>query len=67
MNQMAQVAAMFGKKLGEEFFVRLKSGTGDTCKFTNNGLFMFSINDRWVVNDRYLRRLLTGEAEIVEE
>jgi hypothetical protein len=66
-GKMEAIAALLGKKMGEEFFVRLKSGAGDMCKFTNKGLFMLAINDRWVVNDRYLRRLLTGEAEIVED
>ena len=66
-NKMEQVAAMFGKKLGEEFMARLKVGFEINCKFTNEGLKQEIFDDGWYDNDSFLRRLLTGEAEIVEE
>lgn len=65
-NRMAEVAAMFGKKLGEEFMAKLKVGFEINCKFTNEGLKQEIVDGDWYDNDTFLRRLLTGEAEIVE-
>jgi hypothetical protein len=65
-NKMAQVAAMFGKKLGEEFTARLKVGFEINCKFTNEGLKQEIVDGDWYDNDNFLRRLLTGQAEIVD-
>ena len=59
-NRMAEVAALFGKKLGEEF--RTKDG-GLMYAFDSVGLAEYGI----VYNNEMLRKLLTGEAEIVEE
>ncbi len=65
-NRMADVAALFGKELGEEFMARLKVGFEINCKFTNEGFKQELVDGDWYDNDNFLRRLLTGEAEIVE-
>lgn len=64
-NKMAQIAQIFGKKLGEEFMARLEVVFEFNCKFTNEGLKQEIFDGGWYVNDNLLRRLLTGEAEIV--
>lgn len=66
-NKMAQVAERFSRRLNEEFTARLKVGFEINCKFTNEGLKQEIVDGGWYVNDNFLRRLLTGEAEIVEE
>lgn len=66
-NKMEQVAQMFGKKLGEEFMVRLKVVFEINCKFTNEGLKQEIFVGGWYDSDNLLRRLLTGEAEIVDD
>lgn len=66
-NKIGQLAAMFGKKLDAEFMARLKDGFEINCKFTNEGLKQEIVDGDWYENDNFLRRLLTGEAEIVED
>lgn len=66
-NKMQQVAAMFGKQLGEEF--KMKSSTGRVwiVKFTSNGLRHCHNDRKWLSANDYLNDLLTGVAEIVED
>lgn len=66
-NKMEAVAKMFGKKLNEEFMARLKVGFEVNCKFTNEGLTQEIVDGDWYDNDNFLRHLLTGRAEIVED
>lgn len=62
-NKMAQVAAMFDKKLGEEFAVRTQDRPKMTVSIRENGVFtQDGKRTIWI-----LERLLTGESEIVEE
>ena len=61
-NKMAQVAAMFGKKLGESFTVRIGTNIASACAFKNNGLFCEGRRCEIM-----LWNLLTGQAEIVED
>lgn len=71
-NKMAEVAAMFGKKLGEPFEVgicgELKSKR-HKCKLTEGGLYEWYEDwQKWVFDpEDILHDLLTGEAEIVED
>jgi hypothetical protein len=63
-NKMAQVAAMFSKKLGEEFEAVIYDAVMQ-CKFTHNGL-KIKMSDGWhTTNGGWLSCLLTGEAKIV--
>lgn len=69
-NRMAEVARLFGKKLGEEFAVKDRYRTRtEWCKFTEHGLlcldkafFLWQNSD----ND-LLQHLLKGTAVIVDE
>jgi hypothetical protein len=65
-NKMAQVAALFGKKLGEEFNARKKGAeVGNQVMFSPLGVvYVDAPEDRqnWL-----LAGLLTGEYEIVED
>ena len=68
-NRMEQVAALFGKKLGEEFFVESSEILGvEKCKakFTEDGFLMFRrilwLEDSWV-----FCKLLEGTAVIVDD
>lgn len=65
-NKMEQVAAMFGKKLNEEFVVRLGNRRERMAYFSDKGLYVLGTT-RFVVSDTASKELLTGEAEIVEE
>jgi hypothetical protein len=65
-NKMAQVAAMFGKKLGEVFPAQSR-GCVVSCKFEPEGLWLKPHGGFWALNNPWLQFLLTGEAEIVEE
>lgn len=58
-NKMEAVAQLFGKKLGEEFKIKLFTGRVWIAKFTSNGL-------KHCHND-YLKDLLTGEAVIIND
>lgn len=67
-NKMAEVAKMFGKKLGEEF--RLKAGCGniELVRFCEKGMEYYSVVlCGWKPSERMLLLLLTGEAEIAED
>lgn len=66
MNHMAEVAKLFGKKLGEEFTAVIYD-TVSACKFTHNGLQIKLDYGRWYLNSGWLVCLLTGEAKIVED
>ena len=63
-NKMEQVAALFGKKLGEEFKVR--GAFGEYKAYFDKGGFMVARKDLWCANSS-LVDLLTGQAEIVED
>lgn len=58
-NRMAEVAALFGKQLGEEFRIR---DSNLVYAFDDIGLAEYGV----VYNNEMLRKLLTGEAEIAE-
>lgn len=66
MNRMADVAKLFGKELGEMFTAEIVDGESvGKCWFTPTGL-----EGQWLTGDRadiFLVKLLTGEAEIVED
>ena len=69
-NKMEQVAAMFGKRLGEEFKVKstIRNSYSMTVVFTLSGLFLRRGRSAVVVNRMtILDDLLTGEAVIVDE
>ena len=68
-NKMEQVAAMFGKALGEEFTVKhneIYDGKRNKAKFTEKGFYVFKRRvwneDLWI-----FFKLLTGEAVIVDD
>jgi hypothetical protein len=63
---MADVAALFGKKLNEEFVVRLGNRRERMAYFAGKGLYVFGTT-RFVISDTALKELLTGQAEIVED
>ena len=64
-NKMAQVAELFGKKLGEEFDI--KWGECEyTIRFTIDGMEVTDDCGEWYEAQLY-RVLLIGEAEIMEE
>ncbi len=65
-NKMEQVAAMFGKKLGEEFIVNDEYRKKMICKITERGLLFFHGSyEAWWQDSRLLSELITGEAVIV--
>lgn len=74
-NRMAEVAALFGKKLGEEFFVELKDEysvrqSGKRIwkmKLEADGLRCYIPNKGWFFNRPILSDLITGTAVIVDE
>ena len=66
-NKMEQVAAMFGKRLGEEFTVKYQTPkyryvTQYHATFEEKGLIVYGQN-----KDTILRQLLTGQAMIVND
>ena len=65
-NKMEQVAAIFGKKLNEEFVVRLGNRRERMAYFAGKGLYVLGTT-RFVISDTALKELLTGQAEIVED
>ena len=65
-NKMAEVAAMFGKKLGEEFDVRF-NGELKCLKFDEQRGLLYFNGDEWRKNYAYLDWLVRGEAVIVDE
>lgn len=66
-NKMAEVAAMFGKNLGERFAVVL-NGEVISCQFTKYGLNTYGTYENPYIDlDKFvLADLLTGEAVIVD-
>ena len=68
-NKMEQVAAMFGKKLGEEFIVDEKEGRKNLiCKITEKGLFFYHDSyEAWWQDSGLLSELITGRAVIVDD
>lgn len=65
-NKMEQVAALFGKEIGEEFTAVIYDAVMQ-CKFTKNGL-KIKMSDGWhTTNGGWLSCLLIGEAVIVDE
>lgn len=71
-NKMEQVAAMFGKKLNEEFTVQNFSGYRYNMKFTINGFYVVPTDFRdnaldWGWDNDLLKNMLTGKAVIVDE
>lgn len=65
-NKMEQVAALFGKKLNEEFVIRLGNRMERMAYLSEKGLHI-SGTWRFVVSDTALKELLIGMAEIVED
>ena len=70
-NKMAQVAQIFSKNLGEEFVMRLGKDMYRARLDMERGLIYQPIptyqQENWSTNSAFLRLLLTGKAEIVEE
>ena len=62
-NKMAEVAALFGTKLGVEF--EYASITKRTFKFTTEGVVMWDpIISRWITANNMLIRFLTEDIPI---
>lgn len=75
-NKMGQVAAMFGKKLGEEFKIKRfrysldgnKLAIVNDARFSENGLEIYDTRfEQWRVFSEESREILTGEAVIVDD
>ena len=68
-SKMEQVAAMFGKKLGEEFIILTPTGKLRKVKFTaNRGLLYYDDFEReWNKNFGFLCFLCEGKAVIVDD
>ena len=66
-NKMAQVAALFGKKLGERFCI-IRYGVRYDARFLERGFEVYGLANPYVDMDAFvLADLLTGWAEIVED
>jgi hypothetical protein len=67
-NKMEQVAAMFGKKLGERFQVKIDNQIYD-CSFKEYGFNSYGAYENpYLSFDAFiLQELLTGTAVIVDE
>ena len=66
-NRMAEVAKMFGKKMGEEFTVRYEDKV-KTWKFDERGLLYHNVKENeWRKNYGYLDFLIRGKAMIIDE
>lgn len=68
-NKMQQVAAMFGKKLGEEFEIVTPSGRIRKVKFTadRGSLYYDRIENEWCKNYALLEWMLRGKAVIIDD
>jgi len=71
-NKMEAVAAMFGKKLGEEFKVKVNCTIDKIilCRFSKKGLCYQEDekwNYEWFITDMVMAQLICGEAVIVNE
>ena len=64
-NHMDDVAAIFGKKLNEDFKAVIWDSIME-CRFTNGGLEIKMDNGLYRNNGNWLSCLLTGEARIME-
>jgi hypothetical protein len=65
-NKMAEVAAMFGKKLNEPFYLKDHKSVVLPYVFTESGMYFLNHGEK-DINDHYrLLKLLIGNAEIVE-
>lgn len=70
MNKMSEVAALFNKKLGEEFTVRRVYYGCNTvrARFTDKGFqFRYDESGCWKYHSERLVELFTGETVIVNE
>lgn len=66
-NKMTEVAALFGKKLGELFKVRHVYCVGEyTACFTKNGYMVKTARDSWK-DDSLLVSLILGMSVIVDD
>lgn len=66
-NKMEQVAAIFGKKLNEPFYLKDHKGVVLSYVFTESGMYFLNHGEK-DINDHYrLLKLLVGNAEIVED
>lgn len=66
-NKMEQVAAMFGKKLGERFMVNIR-GTKYDARFLGRGFEVIGAENPYVDIDAYvLFDLLAGYAEVDDD
>ena len=68
-NKMEQVAALFGKKLDEEFEIVLPKGRLKKCKFTaDRGLLYYDrISHEWCKNYAHLDWLTRSKAVVVDD
>ena len=64
-NKMEQFAAMFGKKLGEEFDIKI-GACEYTIRLTLDGMEVTDDRGNWF-DCMFFRSLLTGEAVIVDD
>jgi hypothetical protein len=66
MNKMADVANLFGKKLGEGFLVKAVTGKIVKCMFDDEFLWYADVDGIYVsnffVSDTLLRQLIVGQA-----
>ena len=67
-NKMAEVAALFGKKLNEEFEIVTPAGKVRKVKFTTDrGLLYYDrIEREWNKNFGFLNFLCEGKAVVVD-
>ena len=67
-NKMKMVAAMFGKQLGEEFWI-LGFASVYRVKFCESGVLYLDTDDpnKWVWRLGQVRPILTGDAEILTD
>ena len=67
-NKMAEVAQLFGKKLGEEFWI-LVFASVYRVKFCESGVLYLDTDDpnKWIWRLGDVRLILTGTAEILTD
>lgn len=65
-NKMAEVAALFGKKLGEQFHIKINRNIY-TVKLTRQGLKALTNYNAWESINLHMSKLLTGTAVIVND
>ena len=66
-NKIEQVAALFGKKLGERFCI-IRYGKRYDVRFLEHRFEVYGLENPYVDMESFvLMDLLTGEAEIAEE